>query len=662
VNVLASIRLLFVLFCTSVLATAQQTPDGLQLNVPYECSNGVTYVVHRCETGPKGEFCFYQAPGQSERYNTRQGVVYQMTQMCKVKGPTTGAGSAPAQRPSDLNNSRWDCGGGTSLTVIQCQRQAGQEACFIRLEQDGKFVTQAPKPRSEIEAHVSACKPLPQFNPAYLAEFPSPYRVVQGMLASNPRDNAIRAIGAYYQLSEIIKVLSGPRETSGFLPDEKQFIGDYGRLQSEMAHAAAKMFPGQQFDLASNPYHYKRSDPRFGFEGIPVWTTFLSPGAQQQFARIVGGNDENYMLAIQREKNGAMQQVQNDMKAQQADAGYAKDPGSVAMRHCVESGRSEMECLGEGMRVGAFDLMGGNPLKGIVPETPVGLRLTGVYSEGDFSLTFDQATVGVACGPLIPQKLPYSVERSGNRLSVKIPISPKPITLSYQESKLTGPGPVDVAGLVDIGGVRDSTSTSYEMQSQTTTAQRQITANDVSNYSADQIHQNGMEYSVDQQSTSTTMVPTTKHHYGVPTAPKTERCNAGTLPPKRETPSVTGALTQVVGSKASKSSNTQPGLRLNGTYAVPGGLKIEFRGDSATLECGEAFHSEGYAVLPQGNELIVMFQNDTGPLSLLLQPSGSLTGSGNIDVAGRRAIQSNSGVDYLPRNARCTLGTFEPAK
>jgi len=68
-------------------------------------------------------------------------------------------------------------------------------------------------------------------------------------------------------------------------------------------------------------------------------------------------------------------------------------------------------------------------------------------------------------------------------------------------------------------------------------------------------------------------------------------------------------------------------------------------------------------VLPEAGHMVVKFQNGTGPLSLVLQPNGTLTGSGNIDVAGRRAIQSDSGgLDYLPRNARCALGTLEAVK
>src|SRR3569833_1825805 len=76
----------FLLFFVGGLALAQQESDGLQFNVPYICNDGKVYVVHRCEKGPKFEACFYQHEPDSERYNTRQAVVYQMTKMCKVQG------------------------------------------------------------------------------------------------------------------------------------------------------------------------------------------------------------------------------------------------------------------------------------------------------------------------------------------------------------------------------------------------------------------------------------------------------------------------------------------------------------------------------------------------------------------------------------------------
>jgi hypothetical protein len=303
--------------------------------------------------------------------------------------------------------------------------------------------------------------------------------------------------------------------------------------------------------VATNPYHFSRSDPKFGFEGIPVWTTFLSPSLQAQFAQFVGGNDPLYTAAVEQEKRTAMQQLQTNAAIAQSEQNMRKDPGSVATRRCLESGRSETECLGEGMKVGLVDLAGGNPLDSLaLPGRDPGLRLTGVYSAGNFSVHFDQTVAAFVCGTLMPQQLPYSVERSANQLLVKVPIQPKPLVLSFKpDGKLFGPGPIDVAGRVVAGRATDTASTSYEMQTQTTTTQRQIAANDAPNYSADQVHRNGMEYSVDDQTTSSTMVPTTVHNYSVPTVPKTERCNVGVLPPAGETGSISGVLTQVLGSQ-----------------------------------------------------------------------------------------------------------------
>src|ERR1700753_1266252 len=85
----------FLLICMSGFAFAQPSPDGLQFNVPYLCNDGKVYVVHRCEKWPKFEACFYQHEPDSERYNTRAAVVYQMTKMCKVQGqPPAAAASA----------------------------------------------------------------------------------------------------------------------------------------------------------------------------------------------------------------------------------------------------------------------------------------------------------------------------------------------------------------------------------------------------------------------------------------------------------------------------------------------------------------------------------------------------------------------------------------
>ena len=169
---LSAISLAFFLLIAAV-AAAQQSNDGLLFNVPYLCSDGQTYVVHRCATGPKGEFCYYQAEGQSERYNTRDAVVYQMTKMCKV-GP---AGAAVAVRSSQIAqsstelqlNTPYQCTGGLTLTAFQCQRQNGQDYCFVKAEMDGKLIGKVPKPRAEVASQFKACKAGTPFSPPYIA-------------------------------------------------------------------------------------------------------------------------------------------------------------------------------------------------------------------------------------------------------------------------------------------------------------------------------------------------------------------------------------------------------------------------------------------------------------------------------------------------------------
>jgi hypothetical protein len=665
----------FVLLCMSGRAFAQQAPDGLQLNVPYLCSDGKVYVVHRCEKGPKFETCFYQHEPDSERYNTREAVVYQMTKMCRVQGQA--AATAPTPIAGTPPTGVYQCTNGFTLTISKCDKWNGADACFFKVENKEQVLMDSPGSPPEVAKMLRACNGdtsvVPSqvsssavsraMDPAYLADMPSVDRVRNEIKGSDPTDTLAKQVAVYTALVQYVQRIKTNRSArSPYTPDEQtvlkaynlasyQITQDYGKSHTP---AEAKAFEGLH-------WKYEMGDAdQWAKQLMGKQSTAAYDGAMKDLSATAKKHyDEEmhtYQEATARQKEGAS-------NPGGADDHYAKDAGSVAARHCVESGRSEVECLGEAFKVGAKDLMGGDPLEGVVPKTPTGLRLTGLYMAGNFGLRFQQDDVIVGCGTLIEQPHPYRMERSGTQIMVTVPISPKPLLLSYKEGKLLGPGPIDVAGRVVIGGAVDHASTGYEMQTQTTTTQRQIDAGEVGNYAMGEVHQNGMEYSVNQQTTSTNWVPTMQHHYEVPTAPKTERCDVETLPPTGTNVLISGTLTQVLGSKGSKSANTAPGLRLNGTYAATGGLKIEFRDDSATLECGESFSSEAYAVHWQGGQLMIDFQNSTGPLSLVLQPNGTLTGSGNVDVAGRRAIQgAGGGIDYLPRNARCSLGMLEASR
>jgi hypothetical protein len=190
---LAPMVMLCLLF---VCAGSLRAQDALQFNVPYACNDGATYVVHKCETGPKGEMCFYQAEGESERYNTREAVVSQMTKMCKVKG-TASAAAAAGQSPSDLQfNTPYECAGGLSLTISQCQKQNGQESCPVKVEDNGKFLLQVLKPRDEIVTQLKACKAGAPSNPPHRAKSPSAGGAVQSTAAENSKNNITTSASA----------------------------------------------------------------------------------------------------------------------------------------------------------------------------------------------------------------------------------------------------------------------------------------------------------------------------------------------------------------------------------------------------------------------------------------------------------------------------------
>lgn len=148
----------------------------------------------------------------------------------------------------------------------------------------------------------------------------------------------------------------------------------------------------------------------------------------------------------------------------------------------------------------------------------------------------------------------------------------------------------------------------------------------------------------------------------LPMKSKIEKCNAGMLPATASNVKVSDALTQLLGTQASKVANTIPGLRLAGTYSVPGGLSIEFRDDSATVECEAAHNAEGYAVIRAGGQFEVRIQNGASPFTLVLQSNGALVGSGTVAIEGRKLVPTADGDvhNFVPVKQSCGVGTLLP--
>jgi hypothetical protein len=102
------------------------------------------------------------------------------------------------------------------------------------------------------------------------------------------------------------------------------------------------------------------------------------------------------------------------------------------------------------------------------------------------------------------------------------------------------------------------------------------------------------------------------------------------------------ALYQVMGmlDSSSKKGPLPIGLRMNGTYAGPGGLEIEFQPDSAEIQCGDVVLAMPYAVERKENQIVVNIKDAAAPVALTLGADGKLSGSGQIQVNGRRGSRS----------------------
>jgi len=596
---------------------------------------------------------------------------------------------AGAQQPASPQlETPYECQGFT-ITIHRCGNVGGQDVCMFRADMPGGQNVEGNKPRQEAIALLKACKLQPPgakksggpLNPPYLSEMPSVERVMQAMKTNDPRESALRQIGAFYQLSEVIATLSGPREIRGYMPDEQRIVQEYNVASYNVAKAADAAFPGPygtEKTLSDNrPYRYSRNDPRFGFKGIAVWQTFLSPGMQAQFAKIIGQDNAKYEAKVAEQRRSAAEALTANSAPANSPAGggssngMKNDPGSVAARRCLESGRDQMECMGQGIKTGLNDLFGGfvgGVMGNDIPAAstgPAGMRISGDFSAAEARIIFSEGEVSIACGTLVPQKVGYTVDRSGGQILVKVGIAPKALAATLRaDGKLAGPGPVLVAGRVVIGTTTvGGGSGGYEAQTHTTTQERQIAAADVPNYSADAVHQNGMEYSVSEQQTSTTYEPTAPQRRVEPaTAPKTERCNIGIIPGKPPVGLVAG-LSALLDPSAAKAPPKPFGLRMAGTYAAASGMRIEFRIDSATVECGEAHVAMPYDVENADGPLKLKMKNPAGAFVVMLRSDGNIEGSGTVNLAGRVITGSRGDeIVYAARNASCPVGTLAPKR
>ena len=466
-------------------------------------------------------------------------------------------------------------------------------------------------------------------NPPYMAQFPTVEKVVKAMEMPDPRESALRKLGALWQLQEVIRQLSGRREFRGLLPDEAKVLGEYQVAEYYIGKAIDSAFPGPYGNAGkvslNTPYRYMRTDVRFGIEGVEL-AKVLPVSVLEQFYQSAG-NDRARRLAQARADSVATARAE----ALPVDPAPTKlQQEQAAMRRCAESGRSETQCMMEGIGKSFMDMTtSAVPMLGeLLKKNPLyGVRVAGEYpGTNKLSFTFFTEYVTVGCGDLEKSNKGYTTAVVPEGVRITISSEPRPIVLTMRaDGRLAGAGPTDITGQVVVG---------WEQWTRTWSDGR--------------------------------VEPYTKPVY----ATFTRRCNivslaaSGPSPPEATASNAIGSVMGVLGgSEQNLPKPTPAGLRMAGEYGTQAALDIEFRPEGAILGCGPVAVLKPYTVTFQGGRVVVSIANGASPLALALGADRRLTGSGSVKVDGRQATgaSGNGGLTYVPRSATCPVGVIAPA-
>ena len=467
-------------------------------------------------------------------------------------------------------------------------------------------------------------------NPPYMAQFPTVNKVVKAMEMPDPRESALRKLGALWQLQQVIKQLSGRREFQGLLPDEAKVLGEYQVAEYYIGQAIDSAFPGPYGNAGkvslNTPYRYMRTDVRFGIEGVEL-AKVLPVSVLELFYQSVG-NDKARRAAVARADSEATRRAQAPAEA----PGPTKlQQEQAAIRRCAESGRSETQCMMEGIGKSFTDMVtSAMPgLGGLLNRDPIhGLRMGGVYpGSNKLSFTFFAEYVTVGCGDLEQSTREYTTAIVPDGVRITILSEPRPIVLTMRaDGRLVGAGPTDITGQVVVG---------YESWTRTWSDGR------VEPYT----------------------VPVYKEF--------TRRCNIGSLVAAGPSPAegtasnaIASVMSVLGGSDQNAPKPTPAGLRMGGEYGTQSALDIEFRPEGAILGCGPVAALRPYTVAFQGGRVMVNIANGTSPLSLAVGADGRLSGSGTVRVDGRQATGTSGDgrITYAPRSASCPVGVIAPAR
>ncbi len=567
--------------------------------------------------------------------------------------------SVTGQEPLQFNVP-YHCEDGTDKVITRCQSNARGEVCVWRDEKNGQVIGERFNIRSQMDGWLKVCKvqskptaaasPLPSaqpttnaawptgtLNPPYLNGMPTIDKVKREVQGKDPTDTLARQVAVLNKLPLVTqRFLIADRHRHDVTPDEQKVCGQYILAAQQLEESYKKTHTPTEAKAFYGIHNDYEEDATFFRDMFKLF----SPGFMEEYRKMDRSANEWYQAHLEEEKRigqGPTDAQIAQSKTAQANKGNSpfvrNDPGTLAARRCVELGGSDLDCVGKGLSTGLMDMlgMGGMNLDPAAKAVRTGLVVAGVYQSQNsgqnvvfFRFADDEATLS-SCGKLVGQPLKYTVTRQGPSLLIQFANTPKPFTAALgPDGNLVGPGPTDVQGQI-ITGYRHYTA--YK---------RRVSDN--------------------------TIVQGSQHDVAEPIyAPKLERCTIGPLRSTGPVPSadLLPALTSIMTGDNSKIKTIPAGPRMSGTYQNPGGLKIQFASEAAVIDCGEAHVASTYNVTNDATALRITLNKPGGPLTLAMQPNGTLTGPATTDVEGRVVSGStNDGITFAPRHAQCPVGTL----
>ena len=290
-------------------------------------------------------------------------------------------------------------------------------------------------------------------NPPYLAGLPAVERVARESQGDNPTDTLARQAAVMTNLSQIVKCaqMAPGRRYGVFTPDELKVIGNFELAAYQIGQSYAKSHSADEAKA------FMQLQVRYEMNDAVFKQTFalLSPALLAEFGRTDAAVNAYQQAHVEQQRRESEQ-----ARAQAAPAPGAgsspfvrNDPGTLAVRRCLELGGGELECIGKGLSTGLMDMAGVNPeaLKG---PAAAGLRIGGTFQGDDapgIAFGSDSANL-LACGKLVAQARKYSVAKRGNQLLVEIQNELKPLLVVLgPEGRFTGPAAIDISGQVVVG-------------------------------------------------------------------------------------------------------------------------------------------------------------------------------------------------------------------